>query len=164
MMHSHTNCICLTFSTVRFKCLFKLHCRKYALSNRLPKKMHSRIYCICLIFLHCVFSNAASNCLHYMKYDHTHVAWLHVETVSLQNGALWYSMCFLKTLSYKYLPRKKQLKCVVAWCTFKCALKLPTKWEIMKMMEHLKIHVQCKGMIQRYKRGGGNLPLANDIK
>ena len=53
-------------------------------------------------------------------------------------------MCFLKTLSYKYLPRKKQLKCVVAWCTFKCALKLPTKWEIMKMMEHLKIHVQCK--------------------
>ena len=65
---------CLTFSTVRFKCLFKLHCRKYALSNRLPKKMHSRIYCICLIFLHCVFSNAASNCLHYMKYDHTHVA------------------------------------------------------------------------------------------
>ena len=30
MMHSHTNCICLTFSTVRFKCFFKSPCREYA--------------------------------------------------------------------------------------------------------------------------------------
>ena len=33
-------------------------------SNGLPKRMHSRIGCICLAFLHCVSSNVSSNGLH----------------------------------------------------------------------------------------------------
>ena len=56
---SRTHCIFLHFSTM---CAF---------SNRLPEKMLSPISCICLIFLNCVFSNAASNCLYYMKYNYT---------------------------------------------------------------------------------------------
>ena len=50
MMHSHTNCICLTFSTVRFKCFFKSPCREYASSNWLPEQMQLRTHCICLLF------------------------------------------------------------------------------------------------------------------
>ena len=78
----------------------------------------------------------------------TNVALLHVETVSLRNVALWYSMCSRKALStcqifttpnvlsqniVIYLPHQIQLKCVetvfllnVKWCIFKCALRFPT--------------------------------------
>ena len=75
----------------------------------------------------------------------TNVALLHVETVSLRNVALWYSMCSRKTLSNIYHTKCAlakhchifttpiQLKCVetvfllnVAWCIFKCALRFPT--------------------------------------
>ena len=50
MMHSHTNCICLTFSTVRFKCFFKSPCREYAqplVQNLLfGFQMHPQIDCL----------------------------------------------------------------------------------------------------------------------
>ena len=49
MMHSHTNCICLTFSTVRFKCFFKSPCREYAwplVYNLFGFQMHPQIACL----------------------------------------------------------------------------------------------------------------------
>ena len=49
MMHSHTNCICLTFSTVRFKCFFKSPCREYAwplVYNLFGFQMHPQIDCL----------------------------------------------------------------------------------------------------------------------
>ena len=33
--------------------------------------MHNHTGCICLIFLHCVFSNVSSNCLHMRMHNHT---------------------------------------------------------------------------------------------
>ena len=61
MMHSHTYCICLTSSTVRLKCFFKLPsiCMatrvqfvwfSNASSNCLPEQMQIRTHCICLLF------------------------------------------------------------------------------------------------------------------
>ena len=49
-----------------------------ASSNWLPKKMQSRIGCICLIFLPCVFSNVSSNCLP----EKIHSQWLLVTLVA----------------------------------------------------------------------------------
>ena len=49
MMRSHTNCICLTFSTVRFKCFFKSPCREYAwplVYNLFGFQMHPQIACL----------------------------------------------------------------------------------------------------------------------
>ena len=49
MMHSHTNCICLTFSTVRFKCFFKSPCREYAwplVYNLFGFQLHPQIACL----------------------------------------------------------------------------------------------------------------------
>ena len=39
-------------------------------SKRLPEKMHSHIDCICLVLLHCVFSNVSSNCLLEKRQNH----------------------------------------------------------------------------------------------
>ena len=51
-MHSHIDCICLTF----------LHCVFSNVSlNYMPEKRQSHIGCICLAFLHCAFSNVPSN-------------------------------------------------------------------------------------------------------
>ena len=51
-MHSHIDCICLTF----------LHCVFSNVSlNCMPEKRQSHIGCICLAFLHCAFSNVPSN-------------------------------------------------------------------------------------------------------
>ena len=61
MMHRHTYCICLTSSTVRLKCFFKLPsiCMatrvqfvwfSIASSNCLPEQMQIRSHCICLLF------------------------------------------------------------------------------------------------------------------
>ena len=45
-------------------CLTFLHCAfSNVASNYLHEKRHSHIVCICLTFLHCVFSNVSSKCL-----------------------------------------------------------------------------------------------------
>ena len=61
-MHSHIDCICLTF----------LHCVFLNVSlNCLHEMMHSHIGCICLTFLHCVFSNVFSKRVHEQMQSHT---------------------------------------------------------------------------------------------
>ena len=40
-------------------------------SNSLPEKMHSHIGCICIVFLHCVFSNVTSVRLDQSRHNHT---------------------------------------------------------------------------------------------
>ena len=65
MMHSQW----LLVTQIAFVWLFP---RLNAFSNRLAVNKQSRSCCICLIFLNCLFSNAASNCLYFMKYNYTH--------------------------------------------------------------------------------------------
>ena len=118
----------------REKRLVFLHCVFKCTLNRLPEWMQSRTRYICLIFLPCLFSNDVSNCLHLLSIT-THVALFHVETASLLNVLLWYSMCSLKTLSdIIYLPHKFQIKCVetifllnVALCFFQMCLQIHSK-------------------------------------
>ena len=53
-------------------CLIFLHCAfSDVSSNRLPEKMHSHIGCICLTFLHCAFLNASSK--HQLKKMQSHI-------------------------------------------------------------------------------------------
>ena len=53
-------------------CLFFLHCVfSNVSSNCLPEMMHNYTGCICLTFLHCAFSNVSSNCLRRKMYNHT---------------------------------------------------------------------------------------------
>ena len=53
-------------------CLAFLHCVfSNEPSNCLHKRMHSCIGCICLTFLHCVFSNVPSKHLHMRMHNHT---------------------------------------------------------------------------------------------
>ena len=53
-------------------CLTFLHCvYSNVFSNRLPVKMQSYIGCICLTFIHSVFSNVSSNCLPEKKHNYT---------------------------------------------------------------------------------------------
>ncbi len=53
-----------THSRICCICLTFLRCVfSYASSNCLPEKMQSHIGCICLTFRHCAFSNESSNCL-----------------------------------------------------------------------------------------------------
>ena len=53
-------------------CLIFLHCVfSNAPSNCLPEKMHSLIGCICLIFRHCVFSDVSTNHLHVKMHNYT---------------------------------------------------------------------------------------------
>ena len=53
-------------------CLIFLHCTfSNVSSNGLPEKRHSRIGCICLNFLHCAFSNVSANRLPEWMQSHT---------------------------------------------------------------------------------------------
>ena len=54
-------CFSLDRQLVTFVCLFSTV--RFQMSLQMPEKRHSRIGCICLAFLHCVFSNVSSNCL-----------------------------------------------------------------------------------------------------
>ena len=56
----------------------------------------------------------------------THITWLRVETVSLQNVALWYSMWSLKTSSQIYQIQLKLFSLV-----WRGALKLLTKSQLL---------------------------------
>ena len=52
-------------------CLTFLHCVfSNVSSKRLHNMMHSHIGCICLTFLHCAFSNVSSNGLHGKMHSH----------------------------------------------------------------------------------------------
>ena len=99
--------------------------------------MHSRMSCSCFIFLHCVFSNAAWNGLHYMKYYHKCCIITRWNGFSPECGVVVFYV--LSQNIVKYLPHQIQLKCVetvfllnVAWCIFKCALRFPTKQHWMQ--------------------------------
>ena len=52
-------------------CLVFLHCAfSNVSSNFLPENRQSCIGCICWTFLHCAFSNVPSNCLHQRMHSH----------------------------------------------------------------------------------------------
>ena len=52
-------------------CLAFLHCVfSNGSSNGLPGRMHTHTGCICSTFLHCVLSNFSSNCLHEKRQIH----------------------------------------------------------------------------------------------
>ena len=72
-------------------CLIFLHCVfSNVSSNGLPEKRHSHIGCICLTFLHCAFSNVASNCLHEKWHSHIDCIYL----------TLWCCQSFSSRLSH----------------------------------------------------------------
>ena len=80
----------------------------YVSSNRLPEKRHNRIGCICLIFLHCEFSNVASNCL--------------VEKIHSHSGCicLTFLHCVFSNASSNCMSKKKQshIGCISLHCAF----------------------------------------------
>ena len=89
--HTHISCNCLAFffNSVRSNaslkelldkvqngigciCLIYLHCVfSYVSSNRLSEKMHNYIYYIWLTFTQYVLWNVSSNCMPEWMYDHT---------------------------------------------------------------------------------------------
>ena len=111
--------IAFWWPTCVFKCALKLPASDDAKSHWLHL----------FIFLHCMFWMLSH--IVWTKWSIiTHVAWLHVETVCLQNVALL-SQNLVRNNNF---PHQSQLKCVktafllnVKWCIFKYALKFPSK-------------------------------------
>ena len=76
-------------------CLIFLHCVfSYESSNCLPERMHSYIGCICLPFLRCVFSNVALKRLNKRKQNHIGCI------------CLTFLRCVFFNVSSNYLPEK----------------------------------------------------------
>ena len=70
-LHSMCIFILCAFHCVGCICLIFLHCVfSNVSSNCLHQRMHSHIGCICLTFLHCVFSNVSSNRLYVRMHSH----------------------------------------------------------------------------------------------
>ena len=93
--------------------------------NRLPERMQRCTGCICLIFLHCVFSNVSSNHLHEMRHNHIGCICLTFPQCAFSNvssnrlpgrmhnhiGCIFRTFlhCVFSNVSSKRLPEKQQL-------------------------------------------------------
>ena len=83
-------------------CLVFLHCVfSNVTSVHLDQSRHSHNPCICLVFLHCVFSNASSNCL--PERMHSHICCI----------CLSFPHCVFSNVSSNGLPERMQIHTVV---------------------------------------------------
>ena len=99
--------------------------------------MQSHASCICLIFLHCVFSNASSNCLHQRMQSHT-------GCICLIFSPLCVFKCVLKLLASEDAKSHwLHLFDFSPLCVFKWFLKLSTRWDAKSHCLHFWTFLHC---------------------
>ena len=91
--------------------------------------MQSHIGCICLIFLHCVFSNVASSCLHQRM--HNHIGCI----------CLTFLHCVFSNVSLKHLHKKMHSHTgYISWTCFHCAFSNVSSNGLPERMQN---HTDC---------------------